>query len=177
MSIRIKTLLIVGLFFTVGLLLGQPNPYDRLNFLMGEWIGTGSGFGNEKSNIESSFQLIMDGKYIEVKNESRFEATDKKLQGEYHIDKGFISFDKIRKSIIFRQFNNEGYVNQYILNDSLSNDSLLVFDTEIIENFVHGGKARWTIKKITENNIETTFNVSFPNKGYTCFGTNNLIKK
>jgi len=25
--------------------------------------------------------------------------------------------------------------------------------------------------------IKTTFDVLFPNKGYTCFGTNNLVKK
>jgi hypothetical protein len=119
----------------------------------------------------------MDGQYIEVKNESWFEPTEKKIKGEHHIDKGFISFDKSRNTIIFRQFNSEGYINQYFLNDTLSNDAILVFETEIIENFMAGGKARWTIKKVSENKIETTFDVSFPNKEYTCFGSNVLEKK
>lgn len=162
---------------TFVLIFGQSNPFDKINFIVGEWSGSGSGFGNEKSKIESSFQLVMDGKYMEVKNESRFEPTEKKPEGEHHIDKGFISYDKIRKAIVFRQFNNEGYVNQYLLVDSLSSDTLLVFETETIENFVSGGKARWTIKKISDNEIETTFEVSFPNKEYTCFGTNKLMKK
>ncbi len=170
------TLLFIGLVLTFGLTFGQSNPFDRFNFLLGEWSGTGSGFGNEKSRIESSFQLVMDGKYIEVKNDSRFEPTDMKPEGEHHIDKGFISYDEIRKTIVFRQFNIEGYINQYLLNDSLSNDSLFVFETELIENFVPGGNARWTIRKISESQIETTFDVSFPNKDYTCFGTNNLVK-
>lgn len=170
------TLLFLVLVITTALSFGQTNTFDKLNYLFGDWSGAGSGFGNEKSKIESSFQLIMEGKYIEVINESRFEPTDKKPNGEYHIDKGFISYDKIRKLIVFRQFNNEGFINQYILNDSISNDSLLVFETEIIENFVPGGNARWTIKKIDENKIETTFDVSFPNSDYTCFGTNNLVK-
>jgi len=54
---------------------------------------------------------------------------------------------------------------------------MLVFETEEIENFVAGGKARWTIKKIADNKIETIFDVSFPNSEYTCFGTNNLVRK
>lgn len=174
---RKKIFLILGLIITFGLTYGQTNPLDRISFIKGDWIGTGSGFGNNKSKIESSFQLVMDGKYIEVKNESRFEPTEKNPEGEHHIDNGFMSFDHKRKLIVFRQFNIEGYINQYILNDSLSTDSILVFETESIENFAPGGKARWTIKKVSENEIETIFDVSFPNKEYTCFGTNVLEKR
>lgn len=172
-----KKIIALLIFITMsGVSFGQTNPFEKVNFILGEWNGTGSGFGNDKSKIESSFQLIMDGKYIEVKNESRFEPTEKNPKGEYHIDKGFISLDNSRKSIIFRQFNSEGFINQYVLNDSISNDSILVFETEIIENFVPGGKARWTIKKISETQIETTFDVSLPDKDYSCFGINQLIK-
>jgi len=155
---------------------GQINPLDRFNFLKGNWSGSGSGFGNEKSNITSSFHNTMEGKFIEVTNDSKFDPTKNSPEGEHHIDKGFISYDHSRKSIIFRQFNSEGYINQYVLNDSLSNDSLLIFETEIIENFDPRGKARWTIKKISETQIETIFDVFFPNRGYTCFGTNFLTK-
>ena len=155
----------------------QSNVFEKIDFILGEWSGTGSGFGNEKSKIESSFQLVMEGKYIEVTNESKFDPTADKPEGEQHIDKGFISFDNSRKVFVFRQFNNEGYINKYVLNDLLSTDTMLVFETEEIENFVAGGKARWTIKKIADNKIETIFDVSFPNSEYTCFGTNNLVRK
>ena len=171
------TLVVLGLILTSGVSFGQTNSFDKIKFILGEWHGTGSGFGNEKSRIESSFQLVMDEKYIEVKNESIFEPTEKKPEGEHHIDKGFISYDKNRDLIIYRQFNKEGYVNQYLLNDTLSNDSILVFETEMIENFVPGGKARWTIKKKSETQIETIFDVSFPNKKYSCFGISKLKKK
>lgn len=154
----------------------QDNTLAKVDFIIGDWSGTGSGFGNETSKIESSFHFVMDGKYIEVINESNFEPTEKKPEGEHHIDKGFISFDKNRQVIVFRQFNNEGYINQYVLNDSLSNETNLVFETETIENFIPGGKARWTIKKINGNQIETVFDVSFPGKEYACFGTNTLNK-
>ncbi|MBS2100951.1 hypothetical protein [Carboxylicivirga linearis] len=170
-------LTLVCLVFIVQLGQSQDNKFKRLEFLLGNWHGTGSGFGNNNSVIESSFNLVMDNNYIEVSNESKFEPTEKNPEGEHHIDKGFISFDKTRSAIVFRQFNSEGYYNQYVLVDSLSNDTTLVFNTEFIENFVPGGKARWIIKKLSETEIETTFDVSFPNKEYTCFGTNKLTKQ
>jgi len=171
-----KLTLILSFVIISGISFGQENPFDKINFIIGDWTGTGSGFGNETSKIESSFQIIMNGNYIEVKNESQFAPTDKNPKGEHHIDKGFISFDKNRNLILFRQFNNEGYFNQYVLNDSLSNETTLVFETEFIENFVPNGKAKWTIRKLNENEIETIFDVSF-GKEFSCFGTNKLIKK
>jgi len=174
-----KRIAILSLTFVLisSMSFAQTNPLERLNTLIGEWSGVGSGFGNNKSNIESSFKLVMNGSYLEINNESQFEPTERNPKGEHHIDKGYVSFDKARKLIVFRQFNNEGYINQYVLNDSLSNDQLFVFETETIENFVPGGKVQWIIKLISEKEIETTFNVSFPNKDYTCFGVNTLIKK
>ena len=169
-------ILIFGLVLFIGQSNGQSNSFDKISFLIGEWSGTGSGFGNDRSQIKSSFQFAMNGKYIEVKNESIFEPTENKPTGEHHIDKGFISYDKKRGKIIYRQFNIEGYYNQYVLNDSISNDNILVFETEFIENFVPNGKAKWTIKKLIQNEVETVFDVSFGNE-YSCFGTNKLIRK
>lgn len=171
-----KVFLVLGLLLSFGSSFAQTKPFEKINFIIGDWTGTGSGFGNNKSTIESGFHFVMDGKYIEVRNESRFEPTEKNPEGEHHIDKGFISFDKSRNALIFRQFNNEGYYNQYVLNDSISDGNLLVFETEFIENFVPNGKAKWTIKKINENEIETVFDVSF-GKNYRCFGINKLIRK
>ena len=167
------SILLVVLSFSV-LSFGQNNPFEKIDFIIGNWSGEGSGFGNNKSKINSEFKYVMDGKYIEILNDSKFEPTEKKTEGEHHIDKGFISFDKTRGKIVYRQFNIEGYINRYILNDSLSTENKLVFETEEIENFMPGGKARWTITMTDENNIETTFDVLFPGKEYSCFGINTL---
>ena len=170
------TLLTLALTLAAGMLAAQNNPFQRLNFVLGSWTGTGSGFGNAKSAVESSFKPALNGSFIEVTNESYFEPTQRNPKGEHHIDKGFISYDKARKTIVFRQFHVEGFINQYILVDSLSNDSTLVFESETIENFVEGGKARWTIKKTAHESIETTFDLAMPNKPFACYGTNNLTK-
>ncbi len=83
--------------------------------LLGNWQGEGSGFGGQTSKITSSFDLVMGDMYIEVKNDSKFAPTDKNPKGENHSDRGFISFDKQKKAFFYRQFNIEGYVNEYIL--------------------------------------------------------------
>jgi len=169
-----KVIVLLILFST--LIFSQDNKYKKFDYLIGKWNGIGSGFGNEKSVINSEFNFVMQGKYIEVINDSKFEPTTKKPNGEHHIDKGFISYDATRDLFVFRQFHIEGFVIQYTLVDSLSSNSKLVFESEEIENFVTGGKARWTISKVTGNAIETIFDVSMPDKGYKCFGENKLIR-
>jgi hypothetical protein len=171
-----KGVIIIFVLFSTVQLIAQQNSLEKLQFIIGNWSGVGTGFGNENSTITATYNFVMNKKYIKVTHESHFKPTEKKPKGEHHIDNGFISFDKIRNKIIYRQFNNEGFVNQYILNDTLSNKSTLIFETETIENFMPGGKARFTIKKISTTELETIFDVSFPNKEYSCFGTNKLIK-
>ncbi len=90
-----RTILIMILLTVFGnMLFSQDNNFEKFNFLLGIWEGTGSGFGNEKSTIQSEFQLIMNGKYIEIKNNSKFEPTESKPNGENHIDWGIISYNK-----------------------------------------------------------------------------------
>ncbi len=169
-----KVIVLLILFST--LIFSQDNKFKKFDYLIGKWKGIGSGFGNAKSTINSEFNFVMKGKYIEVINDSKFEPTAKKPNGKHHIDKGFISYDATRNLFVFRQFHIEGFVIQYTLVDSLSSNSQLVFESEKIENYIPGGKARWTISKVTGNAIETTFDVSMPNKEYECFGENKFIR-
>ena len=171
-----KKLLSAIIFIIIpAVLYSQEKPLDRFTFLLGDWSGSGSGFGNDKSKIESSFQYIMNEKFIEVVNDSEFEPTEKKPDGEHHMDKGYISFDTDRKLIIYRQFFIEGFVIQFYLNDTLSKENSFVFTSEHIENLA-GGKARWTINKVSKTEFEDLFEVSFPGKDFMCLGTNHLIK-
>ena len=171
------TTLLMGLLLLSIAGMTQNQAFEQLGFLLGQWEGTGQGFGNNQSTITSSFELVLNDQYIEVINDYRFEPTSQNPAGEHHIDQGMISFDKGRGVLVFRQFNIEGYINQYVLVDSLSTDRLLVFETEHIENFVPGGTARWTIEKLSEDEVETNFYVAFPGREPSCFGTNTLNRK
>ncbi len=172
-----KSKLILLCFFLSSIYINaQDNSFHLFSPLIGEWSGSGQGFSGGVSQIESSFQPALDNKYFEVRNQSRFQPSEKHPEGEFHQDWGMISYEKSRQKYIFRQFHNEGYVIQYILDDSLSNSTSLVFISEVIDNFVPGGRARYTINLIGENQIETLFDVSFGQE-YSCFGKNSLRKK
>jgi len=154
----------------------QTDYWQILENLNGKWNGTGEGFSGGQSQIHSEFSSILDGKYLQISNESFFPpATDQEI-GEVHKDMGVVSHDKNRNLIVFRQFHNEGFINQYILNDGLSRPDSLIFESEIIENFVDGGRARFTIKIINTNQIETFFDVSFPEQEFSCYGHNKLSR-
>ena len=171
-----KLILLFTFAFFFNFSFSQTNPFNNLKFALGEWTGTGNGFGNNTSTVESSFNFVMNGKYVAVKNESHFKPTEKKPKGEHHIDNGFISYDRGRKAIVFRQFHIEGFYNQYVLNQELSTDELLVFETEFIENFVPNGKTKWTLKKVSDNEIETYFDLSTGGE-FIRYGTNKLKRK
>jgi len=169
-------------FFIVAVLtfsmsLQAQNPLERLQSLIGNWEGTGEGFGNSKSDISAEYSWLMDKQYIEIKHHSEFAPTAQNSKGEIHDDFGVVSFNKERGVVVFRQYHSEGFFNEYVLDESDSNDSTLIFETERIENFVPGGRARFTIKLIAANEIETVFEVGFPGKELACFGTNRMKKK
>ncbi len=173
-----KFIYYIAIFLTLwSVKIQAQHKFQPFEQLIGEWKGTGAGFSNNTSVIKSSFQFCLNKQYIEVKNESVFAPTEKNTTGEVHQDWGLISYDKQRKLFVFRQFHVEGFVNQYILNQEISTPEKLVFETEMIENFVPGGKARWTIIIKSSTEIETIFDLQMPGKEFVCYGTNNLNKK
>ncbi|HYQ58732.1 MAG TPA: hypothetical protein VEP89_15435 [Draconibacterium sp.] len=174
---KLKGLITLFLVIASFSLFAQENPLLRFESVIGHWEGTGEGFGNAKSKITADYSWLMNKQYIEVKHHSEFEPTEQNTEGEVHDDKGIISFESARKVVLFRQYHNEGYFTEYALNDSISTPEQLIFETERIENFVPGGRARFTINILADNEIETVFDVGFPEREMACFGTNHLEKK
>lgn len=168
--------LFFGILLFSSVLMQSQDKWKPFEHLIGNWKGTGTGFSNATSTIESSFRFTMNNQYLEVKNEAVFAPTVKNPKGEIHQDWGLISYDKQRKVYVFRQFHVEGFVNQYVLNQEISSPNKLVFESEIIENFVPGGKARWTIIIKNNTELETLFDLQMPGKEFACYGTNQLVK-
>ncbi|MDO9261640.1 MAG: hypothetical protein Q7U08_06845 [Flavobacteriaceae bacterium] len=168
---RLFYFLFIGFIFS-SLNVQSQDKWTKFESVIGQWKGNGIGYGGTTSTVITSFKLVMNNQFIEVKNESVFKPTEKNPKGEIHTDWGLISFDKQRKLYVFRQFHVEGFVNQYILNETESTPLKLVFETETIENFIPGGKARWTIN-INEGNLtETIFDLQMPEKEFVNYGKN-----
>jgi hypothetical protein len=117
-----------------------PDPFERVNFLAGRWEGTSEGQPG-KGLVRREYERALDGRFIRVRNRSEYAAQEKNPKGEIHEDEGFISFDRARKKLVFRQFHVEGFVNQYV-EDAESSAARIVFTTEAIENIPAGWRAR-----------------------------------
>lgn len=166
------------LFFT-NLCLGQSSSQDSIwqplqNFI-GEWVGNGSGEPGEGS-YERSYNFIFNKKFIEVKNKSVYPPDANNPEGEIHEDIGYISFDKIRKIFVLRQFHKEGFVNQYKQDTISSDGKRIVFISESIENIKPGWRAKEIYQIFGEKEFSETFELSPPGKNFTIY-TKVLLKK
>ncbi len=161
-------------------LFAQTSKRDSLWIILqpfvGNWKGEGSGEpGN--GNYERSYQFVLNKRFIEIKNKSTYQPTDKFPKGEVHEDIGYFSYDGGRKAFVLRQFHAEGFVNQYKL-DSISIDKrTLVFISEAIENIPSGYRAKETYRLLNENEIEETFEIAKPGKAFELYTRVRLIRQ
>lgn len=172
-----KNLIAAILMLFSSLTFAQKTNLQLFNKICGEWQGQGDGYSEGTSEVSCSIAYTMGGTYLEIKGEAKFKPTEKNPKGEHHIDQGFISFDKKRKTFVFRQFHIEGFVNQYIMDNETSSDSVFVFNSESIENFVDGGKARVIIELKADGNLQSAFYLSMPGQELSCYGNNVFTRK
>jgi hypothetical protein len=79
-------------------LIGQPSYHAHsevrhmwtpFNFFVSSWEGTGTGQPGA-SQVERTYQFVLNGKFLHVKNKSTYPPQDQNPQGEVHEDWGFI---------------------------------------------------------------------------------------
>jgi hypothetical protein len=154
----------------------KQDVWEPLRFFVGSWEGKGEGRPGD-SKAEREYEFVLQGKFLEARNESVYEPQDLNPKGEVHEDWGLFSYDQGRKKIVFRQFHVEGFVNQYIL-DSLSADcKTLVFVTESIENIPSGWRARETYQILNDEEFIETFELAAPEKDFEVYIENHFKRK
>lgn len=170
--------IITLLLFVPQLSMAQLTKQDSLwlpfSHLIGTWTGTGEGVDG-RGKYERSYQFVNNHKYIELKNRTVYPPTSEKPKGYVHEDFGYISYDKMRKKFVFRQFHGEGFVNQYVT-ESISPDSGIVFVTEAIENIPDGWKARETYT-LKANGFEEIFELAEPGKDFQLYSRGFFTKR
>jgi len=140
--------------------------WESFKFLIGKWEGSGTGiFGDSK--IEREYNYLMGGTYLIGKNKSEYEMQEKNPEGEIHHHWDIFSYDKIRAKFVLRQFHAEDITNTYILDSSKVASGLLEFETEAIENFSTGWKAKEVYKIVNENEFIEIFYLAAPGKEYS----------
>jgi len=142
--------------------------WTNLKFLIGSWRGIGSGQAGS-SNVARSYQLILNEKFLEVRNKSTYPPQSQNPQGEVHEDLGLISYDEARKAFVFRQFHIEGFVNQYVMDYLAPDGKTIVFTSESIENIPTGWRARESYLVVNPDEFTETFELAAPGKEFELY--------
>ena len=153
----------------------QDSVWLPFKSFIGKWVGESEGQPG-KGKYERSYELVLNKKYIEVKNKSTYPPSKENPKGEVHEDHGFISYDKSRKTFVLRQFHIEGFVNQYRI-ESISQDKrTIVFISEDIENIPAGFRAKETYHISNDNEFTETFELAEPGKDFELYSKATLTR-
>jgi len=178
MSKKTISIIMVAVFIFPILILSQtqspqpkePDVWAPFKYFVGKWQGQGEG-KNGVSKGKQEYQFVLRGKFLQVKNEARFDPQEKNPKGELHEDMGLFSYDQARKSYVFRQFHVEGFVNQYICKKILDEGKTFIFASEQLENLPPEFRARLTYKILNPNEFQMTFDLAAPGKDFDCYST------
>jgi hypothetical protein len=150
---------------------GKRDTWAPVRFLVGEWKGTASGEPGT-GTVSRRYEFILSARFIHERNTSTYPPQEKNKTGEVHQHWSFFSYDKKRKTIMFRQFHQESFVVTYALNSALSSPSKLVFESEQFENINSSWKARETYEVISNNEFTETFELAQTDKPFEVYSRN-----
>ena len=135
---------------------------------LGQWAGDSEGQPG-KGTYERTYESVLNKKFIEVKNKSTYPPSANKPDGEVHEDRGFISYDKGRKTFLLRQFHIEGFVIEYRLESLSADKKTIVFISENIENIPTGYRAKETYQIVNDSEITEVFELAGPGKDFELY--------
>ena len=128
--VLVQTLLAIPAFNT-------NTKLSALQFFVGHWEGTVNGEPGS-GTVERDYDLVMNERFIRVRNKSIYPPQEKNPKGETHEDFGLFSYDGNRKKHVLRQFHAEGFVNQYVEDTFAPDGKRMVFVTDrCISETVH----------------------------------------
>ena len=153
----------------------RPDPFAPIRFMVGTWKGESSGQSG-KGTSERTYAFELGDAFLVARNTAVYPPQPKNEKGETHRDTGFISYDKLRKTLVFRQFHSEGFVNQYLLDPNATREDTVVFVTETIENIMPGWRARETYRKTGPDTMVETFELAEPRKEFEVYSVCKLTR-
>ncbi len=144
------------------------SPLDPLRFFAGHWRGTTQGEPGQGKG-ERDYEFVLGGKFLQLKNKSVYAPQEKNPKGEVHEDLGLYSYDSKRKKLVLRQFHVEGFVNEYVQQESAPDGKTLIFVTDRIENIPDGWRARETYRIVNQDEYTEVFELAPPQKEFSVY--------
>jgi hypothetical protein len=146
----------------------SPDPWEPLRFLEGDWTGTARGEPGI-GTVHRTYQFILGYRFLHERNVSAYAPRQPDTPGEVHEHWSIISFDRNRKRLVLRQFHQEGFVNQYVLDVEGSSPRKLAFVSERFENLDEKWRARETYDFVSKDEFTETFEIAPPDKDFALY--------
>jgi len=153
-----------------------PDRWQPVQFMLGSWQGEAQGEPG-KGRVERSYQWVLGKRFIEEQNTSTYEPEAPGTAPEVHEHRSFLSYDRARKTIMLRQFHQEGFVNLYALNAAVSTATRLVFESVGFENLGAEWRARETYEVLSNDEFIETFELAEPGKEFQLYSRNHFKRK
>lgn len=144
---------------------GKADRWQPIRFLAGEWRGTAQGEPGV-GTVQRTYSFVLKGRFLHERNISTYEPKEKGKPPEVHEHWSMFSYDGVHKNLVLRQFHQEGFVNRYVIRDSSTLPTKIVFESEEFENFDNSWKARETYEVISPDEFVETFELAAPGKPF-----------
>lgn len=154
----------------------KPDVWELLKFFVGVWEGTSKGQPGQ-GTCAREYQFALNGKFLQVRNNSTYAPQERNPKGEVHEDWGMFSYDRARKKFVLRQFHVEGFVNQYVDETLAADGKTLGFISENIENIPAGFRARETYRILNADEFTETFELAEPGKAFEVYSETRFKRK
>jgi hypothetical protein len=152
---------------------GAPpaDPWGVLRQLVGSWDGQIDGKLGTGRGVRR-YELIMGGRYLVCHHRSVRLPQEKSPTGDEHEELGVFSFDRERKTIVYREFLNEGVVVRSACEVEARKVSCV---SEAVENGT-GTRARLTLEFNDRYHFTETYDLGFPNREIEHYFTNHWTR-
>ena len=145
----------------------ESDPWAQLRLLAGTWEGAIDGKLGKGKGLRR-YEFIVGGKYLMSRHSSVRMPQEKSPGGDQHENLGVFSFDRERKTLVYRQFMIEDVVVRYTC-DAMANK--LVCTSEAVESGP-GMRARLTLEISNRYRFVEAYEIGWPGKELELYFTN-----
>jgi hypothetical protein len=149
------------------------DPWQPLRRFVGDWAGSSNGRSGE-ATVTRRYAWALNERYLHETSTSVYPPQERNPKGERHEHWGLFSHDRLRKTLVLRQFHVEGFVNTYRRVDLPEWPAQLVFESESFENFNSSWRARERYEFVDEQAFVETFELAPPGKDFETYSRTRL---
>src|SRR5271169_1759634 len=149
---------------------GSDEPWKPFQFIIGDWVGKGSGKPGE-SDGEFSLKPDLDRKILVRRNHNEYPARAGQSKGSVHDDLMIIYPPQGAGPYRAEYFDSEGHVLHYVISSS---ENALVF---VSDGPASVPRFRLTYKKKSENTLQIDFAMAPPNQDFHPYVSGTVTRK